>query len=90
MEQQMKIIADAVNEIMRQTLANRDEIERLRDCEVYNARSVASSNAEIERLRARLQDIADFPLHGDYSNAYEMPKIAVRALEGKIEKVSDA
>lgn len=30
MEQQMKIIADAVNEIMRQTLADRDEIERLR------------------------------------------------------------
>ena len=31
MEQQMKIIADAVNEIMRQTLADRDEIERLRE-----------------------------------------------------------
>ena len=31
MEQQMKIIADAVNEIMRQTLAGRDEIERLRE-----------------------------------------------------------
>lgn len=30
MEQQMKTIADAVNEIMRQTLADRDEIERLR------------------------------------------------------------
>jgi len=30
MEQQIKIIADAVNEIMRQTLADRDEIERLR------------------------------------------------------------
>ena len=30
MEQQMKIIADAVNEIVRQTLADRDEIERLR------------------------------------------------------------
>ena len=30
MEQQMKIIADAVNEIMRQTLDDRDEIERLR------------------------------------------------------------
>ena len=30
MEQQMKIIADAVNEIMRQTLVDRNEIERLR------------------------------------------------------------
>ena len=30
MEQQMKIIADAVNEIMRQTLADRAEIARLR------------------------------------------------------------
>lgn len=30
MEQQKKIIADAVNEIMRQTRADRDEIERLR------------------------------------------------------------
>lgn len=30
MEQQMKTIADALNEIMRQTLDDRDEIERLR------------------------------------------------------------
>lgn len=30
MEQQMKIIVDALNKIMRQTLADRDEIERLR------------------------------------------------------------
>jgi hypothetical protein len=31
MEQQMKIIADAVNEIMRQTLVDHNEIERLRE-----------------------------------------------------------
>ena len=39
MEQQMKTIADAVNEIMRQTLADRDEIERLRQdkTELLNA-----------------------------------------------------
>jgi len=41
---------------------------------------------EIERLRLALQDIANFPLHGDYSNAYEMPTIAARALAGKIEE----
>jgi len=35
---------------------------------------------EIERLRAGLQDIANFSLHGDYSNAYVMPEIALRAL----------
>lgn len=35
-----------------------NEIERLRNCEVYNARSVASSNAEIERLRGALEKIA--------------------------------
>jgi hypothetical protein len=28
-----------------------DEIERLRDCEAYNAKSVAWANVEIERLR---------------------------------------
>ena len=40
MEQQMKIIADAVNEIMRQTLAARDEIEKLRrDVKEANARA---------------------------------------------------
>jgi len=39
---------------------------------------------EIERLREALQKIADFDLHGDYSNAYEIPKIARAALkEGK-------
>ena len=38
MEQQMKIIADAVNEIMRQTLADRDEIERLREDAKKNAK----------------------------------------------------
>jgi hypothetical protein len=30
MEQQMKVTVDALNEIMRQTLADRDEIARLR------------------------------------------------------------
>lgn len=58
-----------------------DEIERLRDCEAYNARSVAWANVEIERLRKELQSIADFDLYGDYSNAYEIPKIARDALK---------
>jgi septation ring formation regulator EzrA len=98
MEQQMKIIADAVNEIVRQTLADRDEIERLlKKVEVSEADRIDSCcwwsdladdmNDDIERLREALQDIADFPLHGDYSNAYEMPTIAARALAGKIEEV---
>jgi hypothetical protein len=33
-----------------------DEIERLRDCEAYNARSVAWANVEIERLREALEE----------------------------------
>ncbi len=39
--------------------------------------------AEIERLRDALQTIADFDLYGDYSNAYEIPKIAREALKEK-------
>jgi len=38
---------------------------------------------EIERLRDALQTIADFDLYGDYSNAYEIPKIAREALKEK-------
>ena len=41
---------------------------------------------EILHLRTRLQDIANFSLHGDYSNAHEMPEIALRALAGKVTK----
>lgn len=62
MEQQMKIIADAVNEIMRQTLADRDEIERLRK----QLKQAVSSDTEYckvleadnARLREALQKIA--------------------------------
>jgi hypothetical protein len=43
-----------------------DEIERL--------------DAEIERLREALRKIAEFDLYGDYSNGYEIPKIAAHAL----------
>jgi len=33
------------------------------------------------KLREALQQIADFYLYGDYSNAYEIPKIAQAALK---------
>ena len=35
---------------------------------------------EIERLREALRKIAEFDLYGDYSNGYEIPKIAAQAL----------
>lgn len=69
-----------------------DEIERLRGQVEFERTSLRSAfdellerDNEIERLREALQDIADFSLYGDYSNAYEMPIIATRALAGKIE-----
>jgi glutamate formiminotransferase len=49
MEQQMKIIADAVNEIMRQTLADRDEIERLRKSLKIFADNVNETNVGIDK-----------------------------------------
>ncbi len=60
-----------------------DEIERARICDAYNAKSVAWANVEITRLREALQTIANFDLYGDYSNAYEIPKIARAALKEK-------
>ncbi len=65
-----------------------DIVERLRTGERYrDAWNICDeASDEIERLRLALQDIANFPLHGDYSNAYEMPTIAARALAGKIEE----
>jgi hypothetical protein len=62
MEQQMKIIADAVNEIMRQTLVDREEIERLREQVDFERTSLRLaleelkvSDKQIEWLRKELQ-----------------------------------
>lgn len=62
MEQQMKIIADAVNEIMRQTLADRDEIERLREQVKFERDSLQSAfgemrkqDGDIERLQKHIK-----------------------------------
>ena len=44
-------------------------------------RVIEKQDAEIERLRTALKKIADFDLYGDYSNAYEIPKIARAALK---------
>lgn len=51
--------------------------------ESYGERSSLPDDAadEIERLREALQQVADFELHGDYSNAYRMPTIARAALK---------
>jgi hypothetical protein len=62
MEQQMKIIADAVNEIMRQTLVDRDEIERLRGQSRMNWDAFQKAATEIERLRHEFRE-----LHRDIS-----------------------
>jgi len=69
-----------------------DLVKRLRDkveaSRIYDDDEELFDEAadEILHLRARLQDIANFSLHGDYSNAYEMPEIALRALAGKVTK----
>ena len=55
-------------------------------CYEYGPRHYECALREIERLRARLQDIANFSLHGDYSNAYVMPEIALRALAGEVTR----
>jgi len=63
MEQQMKTIADALNEIMRQTLDDRDEIERLRQ-----------QNAELleglKRLDRVAQDSYGSPAYGGMASSF--------------------
>jgi hypothetical protein len=44
------------------------------------ADDIDERDAEIERLREALRKIAEFDLYGDYSNGYEIPKIAAHAL----------
>jgi len=62
--------------------------ERL-NCVIIDGKSyVKASDAklmydEIERFQEALERIADFDLYGDYSNAYEIPKIARAALKEK-------
>ena len=67
-----------------------DLVKRLLGASIYlphEAEDLCEKAAdEILRLRARLQDIANFSLHGDYSNAYEMPRIALRALAGEVKE----
>ena len=58
-----------------------DEIERLRDCEAYNARSVVWGNDEIERLREALRTICDGPrdVEKSYAELFAQVKIEARA-----------
>ena len=55
MEQQMKVIVDALNEIMRQTLADRDEIERLREALRLERQLKDDALRALNEARAALQ-----------------------------------
>ena len=58
------------------------EIERLRSCEAYNAKSVAWANVEIERLREALARIEEIGEHLVWPVA-TMRDTAMKALQGK-------
>jgi hypothetical protein len=69
---------------MTDDLVERLQLEAM--CSDYHVDELNEAADEILRLRARLQDIANFSLYGDYSNAYEMPRIALRALAGEVKE----
>ena len=83
MEQQMKIIADALNEIMRQTRADRDEIERLQKQNRINWDAFQKAATEIERLREALQHILTHYKSDTPPNAQALILFVNRALDDK-------
>lgn len=81
-EKLLKMLSDAA-----------DEIERLRDCEAYNARSVLWANGEIERLRVEKEKLGKDVNYWRYGNpdfAWSLHQAKMVDLMQEIERLRAA